>query len=156
MQGNVLEGLQGQRSQRQKTERHQQAMELEGGLGCKPISACPVTSDKSLTSPSLSFLISEMGRSQGLFSGLLGRFCVKNWAQGRRPGNGGSQAPGPAGEELAAPACTVGREAVCLRPPTPNKHNPTQAVDPAPDPGEDLPGRGLRSDVGRSREAGVA
>lgn len=109
MQGNDLKGLQGQRSQRQKTERHQQAMELEGGLGCKPISACSVTSDKSLTSLSLSFLISEMGRSQGLFSGLLGRFCVKNWAQGRRPGNGGSEAPGPAGEELAAPRSRVHR-----------------------------------------------
>ena len=61
VQGNVLEGLQGQRSQRQKTERHRQAVELEGGLGCNPVSARPVTSDKSLTSLSLSFLISEMG-----------------------------------------------------------------------------------------------
>ena len=65
MQGNDLEGLQGQRSQRQKTEQHQQAMELEGGLGCNPVSACPVTSDKSLMSLSLSFLFSEMGRSRG-------------------------------------------------------------------------------------------
>ena len=65
VQGNDLEGLQGQRSQRQKTEQHQQAVELEGGLGCNPISACPVTSDKSLTSLSLSFLFSEMGRSRG-------------------------------------------------------------------------------------------
>ena len=78
MQGNVLEGLQGQRSQRRKTERHWQAVELEGGLGCNPVSACPVTSDKSLTSLSLSFLISEMGRPQGVFSGLFCGFCVKN------------------------------------------------------------------------------
>ena len=61
VQGNVLEGLQGQRSQRRKTERHRQAVESEGGLGCNPVSARPVTPDKSLTSLSLSFLISEMG-----------------------------------------------------------------------------------------------
>ena len=67
MQGNVLEGLQGQRFRKHKTERHQQAMELEGGLGCNPVSACPVTSDKSLTSLSLSFLISKVGLSQDPF-----------------------------------------------------------------------------------------
>lgn len=78
MQGNDLEGLQGQRSQRRKTEQHRQAVELDGCPGCNPVSACPVTSDKSLTSLSFSFLISEMGRSQGLFSGLSCGFCVKN------------------------------------------------------------------------------
>ena len=78
VQGNDLEALQGQRSQRQKTERHRQAVELEGGLGCNPVSARPVTPDKSLTSLSLSFLISEMGRPQGVFSGLFCGFCVKN------------------------------------------------------------------------------
>ena len=78
MQGNDLEALQGQRSQRRKTERHRQAVELEGGLGCNPVSARPVTPDKSLTSLSLSFLISEMGRPQGVFSGLFCGFCVKN------------------------------------------------------------------------------
>ena len=67
MRGNVLEGLQGQRFRKHKTERHQQAMELEGGLGCNPVSACPVTSDKSLTSLSLSFLISKVGLSQDPF-----------------------------------------------------------------------------------------
>ena len=67
MQGNVLEGLQGQRFRKHKTERHQQAMELEGGLGCNPVSACPVTSDKFLTSLSLSFLISKVGLSQDPF-----------------------------------------------------------------------------------------
>ena len=67
MQGNDLEGLQGQRPQRRKTERHQQAVELEGGLSCNPVSACPVTSDKSLTSLSLSFLISKVGLSQDPF-----------------------------------------------------------------------------------------
>ena len=62
MQGNVLEGLQGQRSQRQKTELYWQAKELErGGLGHDPSSVPPMTSDKSLTSLSLNFLISEMG-----------------------------------------------------------------------------------------------
>ena len=62
VQGNVLEGLQGQRSQRQKTELYWQAKELEGGgLGHDPSSVPPMTSDKSLTSLSLSFLISEMG-----------------------------------------------------------------------------------------------
>ena len=67
VQRNDLEGLQGQRSQRRKTERHQQAVELEGGLSCNPVSACPVTSDKSLTSLSLSFLISKVGLSQDPF-----------------------------------------------------------------------------------------
>ena len=67
MRGNVLEGLQGQRFRKHKTERHQQAMELEGGLGCNPVSACPVTSDKSLTSLSLSFLIRKVGLSQDPF-----------------------------------------------------------------------------------------
>ena len=67
MRGNVLEGLQGQRFRKHKTERHQQAMELEGGLGCNPVSACPVTSDKSLTSLSLSFLIGKVGLSQDPF-----------------------------------------------------------------------------------------
>ena len=67
VQGNDLEALQGQRSQRQKTERHWQAVELEGGLGCNPVSARPVTPDKSLTSLSLSFLISKVGLSQDPF-----------------------------------------------------------------------------------------
>ena len=62
VQGNILEGLQAQRPQRQKTEQHWKAMELEGGgLGCNPSSVPPMTSDKPLTSLSLSFLISEMG-----------------------------------------------------------------------------------------------
>ena len=55
------------RFRKHKTERHQQAMELEGGLGCNPVSACPVTSDKSLTSLSLSFLIGKVGLSQDPF-----------------------------------------------------------------------------------------
>lgn len=67
MQGNDLEGLQGQRSQRRKTEQHRQAVELDGCPGCNPVSACPVTSDKSLTSLSLSFLIGKVGLSQDPF-----------------------------------------------------------------------------------------
>ena len=63
MQGNVLEGLQGQRSQRQKTELYWQAKELEGGgLGHDPSSVPPMTSDKSLTSLSLKPSVYRMGK----------------------------------------------------------------------------------------------
>ena len=86
--GNVLEGLQNQRRQRQNTEYHQETRQSDWPRVVTPALALPVTPDQSLHVSDRGLLISNTG-------GITGRV---SWGLSpeEAPRSGGSEGPGAA------------------------------------------------------------
>ena len=119
-----------------------------------PSSAPPVTSDRALTSLSLSFPISKMERWQHLLLRAAVRLRCKELSPEEAPRRRRVWEPGAAPLEklLVAlrAACTVGR-AASVGTGVPHKHTHTHGL-PTPERGlcEDPPGHGLWSGVRKS------